>query len=268
MVPVTERASTSRRGPRRSREAIRQLLIDAAVELVRRDGSILIGGLPTLTQVFDHLDTSRGITITYASVLGRVWASTEEFQTEVVATLARDDSTTEATETILKMIAVVESADRSNLTGRWKAIQDLSRVIGENSLNDLVNSATWPTWIGIWSTCAPTPNRPAPYETVLDALRESYENLAGNYTMVFEDILDSLGFRAKAPFDIRHLAVAVTSLAEGCALRDGFDPRTTRGIKRPTGPGGKLEKWTLFGIGIESLCHTMIEPVPRWKPPQ
>jgi hypothetical protein len=235
---------------------------------VRRDGSILIGGPPTLTQVFDHLETSRGITITYASVLGRVWASTEEFQTEVVATLARDDSTTEATETILKMIAVVESSDRSSLTGRWKAIQDLCRVIGENSLNDLVNSATWPTWIGIWSTCAPTPNRSAPDEAVLDALRESYETLAGNYTMVFDDILDSLGFRVKAPYETRHLAVAVTALGEGCALRDGFDSKTTRGIKRSTGPGAKLEKWTLFGIGIESLCQTMIEPIPRWKPPR
>jgi len=243
-------------------------LIDAAVELVLRDGSILLGGLPTLKQVFDHLDSTRSITITYASVLGRVWASQEEFQTEVVATLARDDSSTEAAETVLKMIAVVEAADRSTQEGRWKAIQDLSRVIGENSLDDLVNSSTWPTWIGIWATCSPARGRKIRDERVIEALGASYEGLAEHYTFVFDDIMDSLGFRMKNPYETRHLAVAVTSLAEGCALRDGFDPTTLRGIPRPTGANEAMEGWTLFGIGIESLCRHMIEPIPRWRPPR
>ena len=265
---MPEGKAVASRGPRRSREEIRALLIDAAVELVLRDGSILMGGLPTLKQVFDHLHSTRGITITYASVLGRVWVSQDEFQTEVVATLAHDDSSNEAAGTVLKMIAVAEAADRSTQEGRFKAIRDLSRVVGENSLDDLVNSATWPTWIGIWATCSPARGRKIRDERVIEALGASYEGLAENYTLVFDDIMDFLGFRMKTPYVTRHLAVAVTSLAEGCALRDGFDPKTMRGIARPSGANEGMEYWTLFGIGIESLCRHMMEPIPRWRPPR
>jgi len=239
-------------------------MVSVGMRILRDEGVTIGAGNLTFKRVFDELQDTQAIRITHASVIGRIWENQEAFQRDVTAAIALDDSSEESTSTLIKMIAIVDEADRSTIAGRWQAVVDLSRVVGESSLDDLLNSQTWPTWVGVWAGASSQPED-AVDSRLTEALTASYEALATNYAYVFEEILLNLGLRAKDPYKIRHLAMAIAAMAEGCALRDRYDRRTLRGIKRPTGPGGRSEEWTLFGIGIESLCRHMLEPIPRWK---
>ena len=234
---------------------------------VQREGSVSVGaGRLTLKRVFDELQREQGIRITHAPVIGRIWENQEAFQRDVTAATALDDSSEESTSTLIKMIAIVEEADLRTVAGRRQAIVDLSRPIGEASLDDLLESETWPTWVGVWAG-ASSQARDTMDPTLSEALTSSYEALAENYSLVFDEILFSLGMRMKDPYQLRQLAVGITAMAEGCALRDRYDRHTLRGIERATGPDGQVEQWTLFGIAIESLCRQMLEATPRWRPP-
>lgn len=236
------------------------------MRMLREEGVSIGAGRITFKRVFDELQREQGIRITHASVIGRIWENQEAFQRDVTAAIALDDSSEEATSTLIKMIAIVDEADLRSLAGRWQAVVDLSRLIGESSLDDLLNSTTWPTWVGVWAGASSQSS--ADVDPVLsEALGASYEALAENYSLVFEEIFFNLGLRIKQPYEVRHLAVAIAAMAEGCALRDRYDRQTLRGIERATGPDGRNQTWTLLGIGIESLCRQMIEAVPRWRPP-
>lgn len=236
------------------------------MRMLREEGVSVGAGQLTFKRVFDELQQEQGIRITHASVIGRIWENQEAFQQDVTAAIALDDSTSESTSTLIKMIAIVDEADLRTVAGRWQAIVDLSRLIGEASLDDLLESETWPTWVGVWAG-ASSQARDAVDPKLSEALTSSYEALAENYSLVFDEILFSLGMRMKHPYQVRQLAVGIAAMAEGCALRDRYDRDTLRGIARATGPDGQIEQWTLFGIAIESLCRQMFEATPRWRPP-
>jgi hypothetical protein len=59
----------------------------------------------------------------------------------------------------------------------------------------------------------------------------------------------------------------VAALTEGCVLRNRVDSMQMSGIMRPTGPGGELQEWTLFGLALEALAEKFFEPDPTWVPP-
>jgi hypothetical protein len=71
---------------RRSRAELRELVMTAALDLLRTEG---LGAVPmTLTyqRVFDHLEATTGVRVTRASVHERIWESQEAFRAEVLAT--------------------------------------------------------------------------------------------------------------------------------------------------------------------------------------
>ena len=75
-----------------------------------------------------------------------------------------------------------------------------------------------------------------------------------------------LGLRLRAPFTLRQFTVAVGALVEGCALRQiGADDLAT--IERATGPGGTVQTWTLFAVGLEALAREFFELDPDWVLP-
>ena len=54
-------------------------------------------------------------------------------------------------------------------------------------------------------------------------------------------------------------------MVEGSALRQGGDPELVL-IERATGPGGRVQQWTLFGVCLEALAFRFLEVDPQWSP--
>ena len=74
-----------------------------------------------------------------------------------------------------------------------------------------------------------------------------------------------LGLRPRAPLTLRQFTVSTGALVEGCALRQvGAEDLDV--IERPTGPGGSLQEWTLFAVGLEALATAVLRDRPGLGP--
>ena len=220
----------------------------------------------TFKSVFDYILDTRDIKLHYASVLGRIWADQAEYQADLAAAIgAIDASANEYERTLGQLIAVIRDSDRSTPQGRWDAVTQLCRVVGEASLSDLTNSPEWPIWVGIWAVAASSHNV-SPNDPIRTALRASYDSLTENFSLAYAWCVEMLGLRFKAPLTVRHFTISATALAEGCVLRNTVASEEMHDISRPTGPEGTDEAWTMFSIGLHALCRHFLEEIPGWEP--
>jgi len=220
----------------------------------------------TFKSVFDYILDKRDIKLHYASVLGRIWTDQAEYQADLAAAIARiDGSAHEYARTLEQLLEVIGRADRSTLAGRWRAVTDLCRVVGEANLRDLTQSPEWPIWVGIWAVAASNQNLTVD-DPIRAGLKASYEGLTENFGIAYSWCVGILGFQFKAPLTVRHFTNAATALAEGCVLRNTVASEDMSGIVLPTGPGGVSEEWSMFSIGLEALCRHFLEEIPGWEP--
>ncbi len=64
---------------------------------------------------------------------------------------------------------------------------------------------------------------------------------------------------------MEQFTAAGISLVEGIAMRRSFNDQITM-IDRPTGPGGTIEKWSLFAMAFEALFIGFREPIDPTTP--
>lgn len=257
---------------RRPRSELRALLLETGRQILLCEGLGTGAERLTFKRVFDQIQRREGIRVTNASVIGRVWENQADYQADVLALIATDDRWAEVKASVEKLAPIVARADRSTEEGRWRAVAEVCRVGGRTSLDLLVASPTWRAWIGIWSLSGtqPSVSQDASEEAMQridDALRQTYEVITSQYEVAYRAMLEALGFRIRKPFTLRQVTVSISAMAEGCALRDRVEGRSIRGIRRPTGPEGKSQEWTLFSVAIEGLVRQFIEPDPEWRPP-
>jgi len=93
-----------------------------------------------------------------------------------------------------------------------------------------------------------------------------YEGATQLWEDAYAALAATLGMRPRSPLTVRQFTVAVGALAEGCSLRQRLDPNMD-GIRRPTGPDGEDQEWSVFAIGLEALQRLFFEPDPDWTPP-
>jgi hypothetical protein len=96
--------------------------------------------------------------------------------------------------------------------------------------------------------------------------------LHGGYTTITEFWEEStgafmahLGLRFRAPWTMRQYTIVTTALSEGYALRQQIEG-TLDPFMLPTGPGGELQEWTVFGLAMEALVVQCVEPDPDFVP--
>ncbi len=250
---------------RRSREEIRQLLLEIGVAILREEG--LGSGTDVLTfkKAFDRLDQDKGIRLTNASVIRRVWRNLSEFQADVVVEVVLQGIEDELDLTVGPVAPILANSDLTTPDGRVAAMRELCRVGGAANLETMRRSTNWPLWIGVWGMAAS--NQPLEHRKriseALAAGNDQFDQLIGE---VYEGLASLLGFRLREQFTLRQFSVAADCLGQGCGLRDRIDDSNMRGILRPTGPGGAQQEWTLFAIGFEALVHQFFELDPEWFP--
>jgi hypothetical protein len=109
---------------------------------------------------------------------------------------------------------------------------------------------------------------PARRSRIDAALEESYRAVTEQMEGVYQAGMDYIGYRVRPGLTVRQFTIAVAALAEGCVLRDRVDSKHMSGIMRPTGPDGRMQEWTLFGLALEALSGAFFELDPDWSPPE
>ena len=273
VTPVADRESSSIEPEIRNKrrwirnEELRRIILDGAMEVLKVEGLGLSVENITFKKVFDHIDQTTGMRITNSSVIGRIWKDQADFQLALLlegADLPVDD---EFYVTLAPIAELLETADRSSLESRQATLREICRLAGKANLDWLTSSATWSIWIGAWlaSVMGETTERKL---ELAEHMRANYGHHSDAYEEIYSETLAFLGHRVREPHTIRQLTDAIMSLTDGSAIRAMIDAPAIMGIMRPTGPGGEMQEWSLFSIGVEALTFHFAEPIPRWRPPK
>ena len=252
--------------PRFRRDDTRTMFIEAGQAILREEGLGTGGEKLTLKRVSDRVEAQYGIRFTNASIIGRIWENQSDYQTDVLATIAADDSNAEVQESLERMAPFIGSMDTSSEEARAWSIRELCRVVSAVHVDTLRRSANWSLWIGIWAITA-VGTAPERRERIDDALRRSYLDVTEQMEAIYASLLVVLGYRVRSGLTVRQFAIAAAALTEGCVLRDRVDAAQMNGIRRPTGRHGEDQDWTLFGVGLFALTEQFFELDPEWARP-
>jgi len=251
---------TTDRRPRQSREDLRVLLLAAGQSILLEEGLGTVADALNFKRAFDRVESETGIRLSNASVIGRVWANLDDYQTDVLVELASDTGRSNVSEIAELVGAVLSERDLSTVAARSEALSEVCRVVGEALSDALRRSASWSVWINVW-TMATSSDLPDRYERVLSALMRSYDAINQQGEEAFGSLMALFGYRIKEPLTVPQFLNAVGALSEGCSLRDRVDTKML-GIARPTGPHGEDQEWTIFGIGLHGLVLEFFELDP------
>lgn len=251
------------RRSRRSRDELRALLIAAGRAILEEEALAVGAGDLTFKRVFGHVEATTGVRLTNASVIHRVWDNQEDFQADVLVAIASTaDSSGELDRTAAALAPLLDASDLSSPEARMRSLSELARVGGEVGMRARLKTRDWPLWMGVW-VLALTTELPGRRAHLREALDEGLSAVTDVWEQLFAGICAHLGIRVRAPLTVRQFTVAVSTMVEGSALRQGGDPELVL-IERATGPGSGPQGWTLFGVCMEALALRFFEIDPDW----
>ncbi len=258
----TDAGKAAPRTTRRTRAELEQLLLAAGRELLVRDGITL--GLDSITfkRVFDHLEASRGIRVTYASVIERIWRDQSAFHIGVVLSVLDQTFSDDPffDESLQRMVTVATNADRSTPEGRWNALFEVCRVGADDNLMLLQNDVWWPLWLNVWTWLATTAETPTT-AVLAEALRKNYTASDDVYESLFSLFIRHLGFREAPGFTLAQIDTMLAWSAEGAAIRQRVDPAALEPVPHDG------QRWTPLGLSFKAIVMLALELVPDWTPP-
>lgn len=112
------------------REILRRLVVRAGLDVLERDGLGLRPDAITYAKVFAHLEETRGLKVSRASVHRRIWADQDDFQHEVLAAAAVQTSPYHHVEEVHDGVqAVLDAVDQLGLDGRER-VRAFCRIAG------------------------------------------------------------------------------------------------------------------------------------------
>ncbi len=246
---------------RRSRDELRSLLLSTGGSILKEEGLRAQPSAVTFKRVFDRVAADTGVVITNASVIRRLWENQEDYQTDVMVTLASDLSRSKVDDVARVIAGTVAGLDLSTPEARRAALAEICRVAAEAHGYLLRHSDTWTLWMTLWSM-ATSSNLLDRHDRVLTALMDGYAAVNAEAEERFAGLMTSLGFRMREGMTIRHLMNAAGALAEGCSLRDRVDSELLE-IPLPTGPDGEKQDWTIYGLGLRAITNDFFEEDPR-----
>jgi hypothetical protein len=258
--------TSSRRQPKQTREELKALLLATGMDILCEQGLGTGAEALTFKRVFDRIEQQTGTRLTNASIIRRVWENQADYQADVLAAVASDNADFEWDRTFAAVSEVLGSVDLSCPETRWQGVVELCRVAGAANVAALRESPIWPTWIGVWALAAS--GEPHEYRPRIEsALVGAYSAHALRFEEAYAGLAAYFGLNLQEPLTVRQFAIASESLAEGSALRHHVSAPDMEGILRPTGPGGELQPWTLFGVGLESLVRQFFALDPDFVAP-
>ena len=252
--------------PRLSRDDLRTQFIEAGRTIVREEGLRSLAKSLTFKRASERIESETGVRLTNGSVIGRVWESMADFQTDVLVTFAADYSSSDIDDTLRAMAPVLASLDTSSDESRRASLREMCRVASATHIDALRHSRDLFIWIGIWSMAAV--GNTSEHQLRLErAVLWSYEAVTEHMEKIYASMVDLVGFRLRPDLTMRQFANAAAALTEGCVMRERFDAPHMNDIKRATGPSGETQEWTLIGLAVNALAQEFFELDTEWSSP-
>jgi hypothetical protein len=251
---------SEQRRMRRRREDLRDLILSTASSLLLTEGLSSGAEHITFKRVFDEIEQGEGIRITNASVIGRIWRDQADFQRDVLVAAALEAPHLDVVATNAVVEDALRSFDLTTPERRAAALTELIRLGCITNFALLTGSESWRMWVALWSLHI-AGSSAKPDEEIGEILIASYHDINEAYITIFGSIFERLGFQVRAPLTIKDFVIEMASVAEGLAIREALLGGPLRVIELPTAPGGDLQEWNLFGLAVDALAKSFLEPV-------
>lgn len=178
----------SRKSARRSRAETADLIREAAVRLLQRDGLQGFSNSVRLDDALTLLLDERDIRLTHGSVYGRIWSDQRDFQLDVVATtVARYDGA----EIAAAMVAGIDEV-------RGGSAVDVVTALFAAAVAAARRSRMWNLWLGAHTAVVSTPGREDD-ERLAGALAQAEEQVASS---IIEALVEVTNGRDKADLSV------------------------------------------------------------------
>lgn len=211
---------------RRSRDELRQLMVDAGCELLSQRGLAFDPPNLTYANVFAHIEQTHGILLHRSQVHGRIWDSQDHFRVDVVTAVISDAApgSAEVDELVKELVDPGQSVRVRALANAWvSASNDTSREIADLDLRfDLLVAAQ--ALSAIDSATAPE---------IANAARNNLMRRTEHNKQRYEQVAENLGVSTADEFGLAPedawglLARTSSSLLEGVRLLEDVDENFT-----------------------------------------
>lgn len=229
--------------PRRSLTETRSLLLDTGAKMLVETGvQVTVGHI-------NMIDVCREAGLKTAGSGYKIWATQEEFRVDLLRHLL--DGTIVGTDTVDLVTDALASADEV------PPLIELIRTAGAANAESNISNDSYVVYIALWLA--------AEFDHELrDGLQSSDSDWLDAFANLYETVLERYGRDWTPPFDAKMLAVSLSALVEGLAIRARFDPKLVpNDLMRPTGPDGAEEPWHLFACGAQALIEAFTRPADR-----
>lgn len=253
---------------RRSREELRELVLEAALDLIRLEG---LGAEPTTIsyqRVFEHLEATTGVRVTRASVHERIWDSQDHFQHEVLLRASQSRSGIPQTADIA--LSVLEGTDGLPPEER---VAEMTRQAAPANLAVAQSDSLFYSWVGMTMSMAKDPHLSG---TTREELAETAASLYDGFKKQTVELLRSIGaeigMRPRRDLfpdqtdGFELIAQLGIAISEGVSVRTRFDESELPEVALKTGPDGEEQTWTAFAAGYWALLNTFLEVDPDVHP--
>jgi hypothetical protein len=253
-----------------SRHELRRLLLDAGADVLLETGMPCGLDNVTFARAFDRIQRETGRRITRASVYDRLWANQAEYQWDVLATVV-EASTLIDPRTVERIERIIEAADRTTPAGREACLHELCQLAVEQHVieaSDRQSDRIITAALGAIASVEHLHDQPAGACRVRQTLSGYLERQTQLYTELYLTIGAKLGYRLRAPLELRHFVLAVNALGDGIAMRANFFPEYRARIDvPPLGGDGPVITASLASLGVEAIARSMLELDPDWPGP-
>ncbi|MEZ5247382.1 MAG: hypothetical protein R2707_20005 [Acidimicrobiales bacterium] len=249
---------------RRTRNETRELVVGAALELVREHGLGVEPTSITYQRVFDHLEATTGVRITRASVHERLWASQEEFQVDVLLRVSRMETGLGAAADV----AAESLAATSSLPPEVR-MRELARLAPTAVLEIAAADPLFYSWVGFTLSLAKdSATEPSTRQKLAQRTAAEYSETEVKGAEFVRLLATAIGVAPRRDLfrdaDEGYLFIARVglTLAEGATIRMRFDGSELPDIELKTGLDGEEQTWTAFAAGYWALLNTFLEIDP------
>ena len=246
---------------RRTRSELRELMIDAGVEVMLELLPLIGSEQLSYSAVFQHLQETKGIRVTTGSVHERLWQSQREYQLDVLREILQRAPLNPFEVSQGAIAEALGMADLSSFETRRYALQNATRLLQNRSFavegfRDSSETIAYAVRFHLMT------NREITDEFhELATLSISNRDVTMTlYVQMIKDVCDHLGLRPRPMYGdtaLETLTVIGNAVTAGALLDPA--PRARALQQLPTGRNGEMEEWHPSAIAAWSAVQEILE---------
>lgn len=238
-------------------------MIQGGIEVLAEHGVEMQISSVSYAKVFEHLERTKGVRVTYGSVHERIWDSLQDYQLSVIERAGLWNS---AASDLLPSAYAMEAFDRANQAepaDRPQAVQEVFRRFALDYMHTAEADDAWSAWLKTVVSMSTQPEGTLVRDAAREGARASYAN---QEALVRENMTAGigLGYEPSAVFP-ENADVAAILARISIALAEGLDLRTTLTedgeprLRLRTGPNGELEEWNYYGFAMWAMVKAYFD---------